>query len=57
MKITVYYVVRVYKNGTTRIDSGPHSSIVDAMDTRDEDHRWNADDYQIFESFIEGVLV
>jgi len=56
MKITVYYVVRVYKDGNARIDSGPYSTIVDAIDARDEEY-WNANDYQIFESSIEGVLV
>lgn len=57
MKIAVYYVIRVYKEGHSRIDSGPHRSWEDARLTRDEDHRWDSEKYDIFESFIEGEIV
>ena len=57
VNITVYYVVRVFKDGTARMDSGPHATIVDAMDQRDADHYWNSDDYSIMESTITGVLL
>lgn len=57
MKIDVYYVVRVYKDGRAVIDSGPHCSWLEAHQNREDDHRWNADDYEIFETSIEGNIV
>jgi hypothetical protein len=56
MKIAVYYVVRVYKDGLARLDSGPHKSYMDAVDKKNEDHYHNALEYGIIESFIEGDL-
>lgn len=57
MKITVYYVIRVYKDGLARIDSGPHSTYLEASDQRVANHYYNGEDYNIFESFIEGEIV
>lgn len=57
VNITVYYVVRVFKDGTVRYDSGPHATYLDASNQKDEDHYWNSDDYNIMESLITGVLL
>ena len=60
MKVTeipIYYVVRVYKDGSARIDSGPYGDYGDAHCAREEDHRWNAEDFSIMETFIEGEIL
>lgn len=57
MRIPVYYVVRVYKDGSARIDSGPHKSLEDADSAIAEDHHWNPGRFSIFESSIEGELI
>lgn len=56
MKIPVYYVVRVYKDGSARIDSGPHKDWEDADAARETDHFWGAERFDIFETYIEGQL-
>lgn len=55
MKIPVYYVVRVYKDGSGRIDSGPHKDYEDACCARDEN--WVPDNFNIIESFVEGEIL
>jgi hypothetical protein len=55
MKITVYYVVRVYKDGSARMDSGPHKDYEDACCARDE--QWVPEYYNIMESVIEGKVL
>lgn len=57
MKVPVYYVVRIYKNGSSRIDSGPHNSHDDAESAIVEDHHWTPERFSIFETYIEGELV
>lgn len=57
MKIPVYYVVRVYKDGSVRIDSGPHKDYEDAQCARETDHFWNPERFSIFETYIEGEVI
>ena len=56
MKLTLYYVIRKYNEDSIRYDSGPHQSYMDASLARDEDHRWDAEKYDIFETILEGVI-
>lgn len=55
MKVPVYYVVRVYKDGSVRINSGPHKDYEDACCSRDEN--WKPERFSILESSIEGEIV
>ena len=57
MKIPVYYVVRLYKDCSARIDSGPHKDYEDACCARHENHHWNPDRFSILETYIEGEVI
>lgn len=57
MKISVYYVVRVFKDGSARIDSGPHKDFEDACCARDTNHHWGRERFNIMECFIEGEII
>lgn len=57
MKIPVYYVVRVFKDGSACIDSGPHKTFEDACCSRDTNHHWGRERFNIMECFIEGEIV
>jgi len=57
MKIAVYYVIRVYNDGSFNIDSGPHKSYHDAVDMRNENHYYSPHTYEIFETYITGKIL
>lgn len=55
MKVPVYYVVRVYKDDSARIESGPHKDYEDACCARED--RWKPERFSILETYIEGEIV
>jgi hypothetical protein len=47
MKLELFYVVRIFKDGRVDYDSGPYKSQFYADRARETEHRWNAKEYDV----------
>lgn len=59
MKIELFFIVKTFPNGRTRIMSGPYYSHMDALIAKDDEFRFfpSEKDYRIARTEIEMELV
>ena len=57
MKLELFYVVRIFKDGRVDYDSGPYKSWFYADRANETEHRWNANEYNIVKEIKEVEVV
>lgn len=57
MKVEVYYIVKTYSNGLSKIESGPYYSLMDVLDAKERIWPPYEKDYMIAKTELEMELV
>lgn len=57
MKVEVFFIVKTYSNGLTRIESGPYFSHMDALDAKERIFPPYEKDYMIARTELAMELV